>query len=194
MQSRKVFIAVSDSNLLKILKTSLKKAGYSVVGEARDGHAALRMIRTLDPDVVLLDDGLSGENSFEVAQIIEEDRIAPVVLLSDGIQKDFIEMAKDYWVFAFIFKPVEEINLVPAIETAAANFYRLMKLENEVAELKETLETRKLVEKAKGILMNTMQISESEAFRRIQQESMNKSMTMKELANAIILSDGLLSN
>jgi len=188
----RIFIAVADRTLRKKLKNVLAKEGYLITGEAEDGSTALRMVRTLAVDLILLDADLPGMNGLEIARISEEDRIAPVVLISNNWQKNLAEMARDSWIFAFLLKPVDEAVVAPTIETALINYQKLLDLENEIVKLKDALEARKLVERAKGILMKTMNLSEAEAFRRIQRQSMDKCVPMKEIAKAIILSHEML--
>ncbi|GAW92003.1 ANTAR domain-containing response regulator [Calderihabitans maritimus] len=190
----KIFIATNDSSLLKKLKTILTKEGYLVTGEAEEGHIALRMIRSMAPDLVILDVELPGMNGLEIAKIIEEDKLAPVILLTPNWQKDYVEKAKEHWVFAFLVKPVEESSLLPLVEVTLVNFQKMLKLEQEVNRLKETLETRKLVERAKGILMETLGLTEGQAFRRIQKQSMDKCVSMRAIAEAIILAHDISKN
>lgn len=191
MDRSKIFIALADAALRKRIKQILTKEGYLVTGEAEDGPSALRQIRALFPDVVITEAELPGIGGMEVAKIIAEDRLAPVLLVASSWQNDFIQKVRESWVFALVSRPVQASNLVPAVESAMLNFRKIVQLEEEVNKLKETLETRKLVEKAKGILMETLGLSEAEAFRRIQKQSMDKCTSMKAIAEAIILANEL---
>lgn len=183
----KIFIGTGDNNLVKRLKMILQKEGYMITGEAEDGLSCLRTIRRVMPDLVILDKELSGMSGLELAKIIEEDKLAPVILLTPTWDREVFEKAKESWVFAFLVKPVQEGHLLSTASFVIHTFQKMMKLEKEVDKLKDTIETRKVVEKAKGILMKTMKISEDEAYKRIQQQSMDKCIPMKHVAEAIIL-------
>lgn len=187
----KIYIASGDNTLRLALKNLLLREGYAVVGEGEDSSSALRGVRTIIPDLVILDMDLPGMGGLGTARILEEDRITPILLLTPHWQRELIEKAKDFWSLSFGVKPVTEAHLLPAVETAINSFQKMRELEKEVLRLKETLATRKVVEKAKGILMQTLGISEAQAFKRIQQQAMNKSMPMKKIAEAIILSQEL---
>ncbi|KKM10193.1 Fis family transcriptional regulator [Clostridiales bacterium PH28_bin88] len=187
MLGTKIFVASGDETIRRTLKSILTKEGYHVVGEGEDGAGTLRGVRSVIPDLVILDADIPGTSGMEVAKILEEDRLAPIILLTSTWQKELVQKAKEFWVLSFVVKPISDTILLPAVESALATFHRVRNLEKEVAKLKDTLESRKLVEKAKGILMQNLGLSEAQAFRRIQQQSMNKSMTMKAVAEAIIL-------
>ncbi|MEW6662718.1 MAG: ANTAR domain-containing response regulator [Bacillota bacterium] len=187
----KIFIASGDNALRVALKNLLLREGYIVVGEGEDSSSTLRGVRTIIPDLVILDMDLPGMGGLGTAKILEEDRITPILLLTPHWQRELIQKAKEFWSLSFSVKPVTEAHLLPAVEIAINSFQKMRELEKEVSRLKETLETRKVVEKAKGILMQTLGISEAQAFKRIQQQAMNKSMPMKKIAEAIILSQEL---
>jgi len=187
MYGSHIIIADSDTMLQKKLKLILTKAGYSVVGMVEDSLSALKLVRSRDPDLIILDANLPGTGGFEVAKIIGESRIAPVVMLISHYQKEQIQKCKDSWIFAYVVKPVNEDNLLSSIEIALLNYQKMLSLENQVKELKETLESRKIVEKAKGLLMKHLGLSEAEAFKKIQKQSMNKRTSMKAIAEAVIL-------
>lgn len=187
MFGAKILLASQDSSLRRKLKNIFTKTGYSVVGEAEDGTTTLRMVRTMTPDLIILDYELQGLNAIELAKIIEEDRLAPVVIVSSSWDRDLAEKARQSWILAFLVRPINEGNLLAAAEGAMINYERMLKLEQEVFELKDTIETRKIIEKAKGLLMDNFGLSEAEAFRKIQHQSMDKCMPMKQVAEAIIL-------
>jgi response regulator NasT len=191
MSEQRIILVDSDSGWRKNLKSILTKLGYWVVGETGDGLNALKMVRTRQPELVILDAAIPGMDGFEVARIIHEDKLAPVIVLASAYSQAIIEKAKEAKVSALLTKPVDEISILPAIELALANYSEIVKLESKVKELKELLETRKLVEKAKGILMETMGLTESEAFRRMQKQSMNKRISMRQVAEAVILAQNL---
>ncbi|MCL6634782.1 MAG: ANTAR domain-containing protein [Peptococcaceae bacterium] len=191
MGEHRVVIIDSDATWRKNIKAMLAKMGYWVIGEAEDGLTGLKLVRARQPDLVIVEAFLPGMDGHEVARIIHEDKLAPVVLIASSTQQNVIEKAKSAKVFAFLVKPELEYNLIPAVELALANYQEIVKLENQVKELKDTLETRKVIERAKGILMETMGLSEAEAFKRIQRQSMNKRISMRAVAEAIILAHNL---
>jgi AmiR/NasT family two-component response regulator len=183
----RVVIADDESIIRMDLKEMLTHLGYLVVGEAGDGMSAVHMARELRPDLVILDIKMPGLDGVSAAKILTEEQVAPVLLLTAYSQRDLIEGAKDAGVVAYLVKPFREAELLPAIEIAMARFREFEELRDEVDDLKDALETRKLVERAKGILMQTQGLGEAEAFRRIQQISMNTRKPMREVASAILL-------
>ncbi|OIQ60303.1 putative transcriptional regulatory protein pdtaR [Moorella thermoacetica] len=191
MQQAKIFIACADPSARQNLKYMLVREGYLVAGEAPDGSQALRMIRTLQPNLVILDSDLQGTNALEVARVIDEDRVAPIILLASSWHRNLIIRTRDFPVFAYLIKPVQENTLIPAVEAALANYRRVTRLEQEISKLKETLASRKVVERAKGILMDTMGLTEAEAYRRLQRQSMDRCVPMKTIAEAIIVAHEL---
>lgn len=191
MGEQRVVVVDNDAAWRKNIKAILTKMGFYVVGEAEDGLSGLKLVRTRQPDLLIVEAFLPGMDGLEVARIVHEDKLAPVVLTSSSHQQDLIEKAKVARAFAFLVKPVEESSLIPAVELALANYQEVVRLENQLKELKDTLETRKLIERAKGILMETMGLSEAEAFKRIQRQSMNKRISMRAVAEAIILAHNL---
>lgn len=191
MSEQRVIIIENDATWRRSIKAILAKMGYWVIGEAEDGQSGLKMVRSRQPDLVIIEAFLPGLDGYEVAQIINEDKLAPVIMVSSSTKQNIIEKAKAAKVFAFLMKPELESNLIPAVELALTNYQEIIRLENEVKELKETLETRKVIERAKGILMETMGITETDAFKRIQKQSMNKRISMRAVAEAIILAHNL---
>ena len=188
MERTRVIVADDESIIRMDLREMLTNLGYLVVGEAGDGRSAVNLARKLRPDVVIMDIKMPGGiDGIDAAKILTEERIAPVVLLTAYSQRELVERAKEAGVVGYIVKPFRESDLVPAIEVALARFAEFRALEKEVGDLKEALETRKLVDRAKGILMDTQGLTEAEAFRRIQKMSMDTRKPMKEVAEAIIL-------
>ena len=165
----------------------LTNLGYLVVGEVGDGQSAVNLARELQPDVVLMDIKMPDLDGIDAAKILTEEQIAPVVLLTAYSQKDLVDRAKEAGVVGYLVKPFRESDLMPAIEVALARFAEFQTMNQEVADLQNALETRKLVDRAKGILMDTQKLDEQEAFRKIQKMSMNTRKPMKEVAEAIIL-------
>jgi len=183
----RVVIADDESIICMDLREMLGNLGYLVVGEAGDGRSAVNLARELRPDVVLMDIKMPDLDGIEASRMLTEERIAPVVLLTAFSQRDLVERAKEAGVVGYLVKPVQEADLAPAIEIALARFVEFRELEQEVDNLQDQLETRKLVDRAKGILMDTQGLTEAAAFRRIQKMSMNTRKSMKEIAQAIIL-------
>ena len=189
MERTRVIIADDESLVRVDLREALAELGYLIVGEAGDGQSAVNMARELGPDVVVMDIKMPGMDGIEAARILTQEKISPVVLLTAYSQKDLIERAKEAGVVGYLVKPFRETDLAPAIELALARFAEFRALQEEVGNLQEALETRKKVEKAKGILMEKQGMSEAEAFRKIQKMSMNTRKPMKEVAEAIILAN-----
>lgn len=165
----------------------LTNLNYLVVGEVGDGQSAVNLARELKPDVMLMDIKMPDMDGIEAAKILTEEQIAPVVLLTAYSQKDLVDRAKEAGVVGYLVKPFREADLMPAIEVALSRFNEFKQVRQEVADLQNALETRKLVDRAKGILMDLQGLDEQEAFRRIQKMSMNTRKPMKEVAEAIIL-------
>ena len=189
-QERTRLIIADDESLVRTdLREALTELGYLVVGEVGDGQSAVNMARELEPDVVVMDIKMPGLDGIDAARILTQETIAPVVLLTAYSQSELIERATEAGVVGYLVKPFRETDLPPAIELAKARFGEFRALEKEVDNLAEALETRKKVERAKGILMDQHDLTESEAFRKIQKMSMNTRRPMKEVAEAIILAN-----
>ncbi len=187
MERHRVIVADDESIVRMDLREMLDSLGYLVVGEAGDGESAVHLSRELKPDIVIMDIKMPGMDGIDAGRILTEERIAPVLLLTAYSQQDLVERAKEAGVMAYIVKPFHEADLAPAIEVALRRWREFRALEQEVEDLKEALETRKLVDRAKGILMDTQGLSEADAFRRIQKTSMDQRKPMKEVAEAIVL-------
>ncbi len=187
MGEARVVIADPDAQSRKALKSILQQAGHLVTGEAEDGLTALKLIRTRQPDLVILDARMAVMDGSEFAYIVEEDGLAPIILLTSGDQFAIQKETDEQQLFAYAIKPVTEQSLLPVIDIVIKNYTRIRNLEQEVSRLKDVIATRKLVEKAKGILMDSYKMTENEAFKKIQKQSMNKRVSMKSVAKAIIL-------
>jgi AmiR/NasT family two-component response regulator len=189
LERTRVIIADDESLVRTDLREALTELGYLVIGDVGDGQSAVNMARELDPDVVVMDIKMPGMDGIEAAQVLTQEKIAPVVLLTAYSQRELIDRAKEAGVVGYLVKPFRETDLAPAIELAMARFSEFRALEEEVDNLAEALETRKKVERAKGILMDQQGMTETEAFRKIQKMSMNTRRPMKEVAEAIILAN-----
>jgi two-component system, response regulator PdtaR len=187
MDSLKLVIADDEPIIRLDLKKTLENMGHLVIGEAGDGSKAIELARTLKPNIVILDIKMPEVDGIDAAKVITTEGIAPVLLLTAYSQKDLIDRAKDAGVFAYLVKPFKEADLMPAIDIAISRYSEFMELESEVTDLENKLETRKAVDRAKGILMDQYGLKEQEAFRRIQVQSMNTRKSMREIAEAIII-------
>ena len=166
----------------------LEEAGHKVIPEATDGRQALDLTRKLYPDLVIMDVKMPNMDGITAAGIIHEENLAPVLLLTAYSQQDVVEAASSSGVIAYLVKPIKEEQLFPAIEIAISRFGDIQELEAQIARLKETLELRKLVERAKGILMELHGLNEDIAYKKLQQYAMNKRKGIKEVAQAVIKS------
>ncbi|GAA1262144.1 response regulator [Pseudonocardia aurantiaca] len=183
-------LVVEDEALIRLdLTEMLTEEGYVIAGEAGDGEQAVVLARELRPDLVIMDVKMPKVDGIAAAASIVEERIAPVVMLTAFSQRDLIEQARDAGAMAYLVKPFARHELVPAIELAVSRFAEKRALEDEVATLTERLETRKVVDRAKGLLMTRQNMSEPEAFRWIQRTAMDRRTTMKAVAEAVV--DGL---
>ncbi len=187
MERTRVIVADDESLIRMDLREMLTNLGYLVVGEVADGRSAVNQARELRPDVVIMDIKMPDMDGIEAARVLTEERIAPVVLLSAYSQRELVQRAREAGVVAYLVKPYREEELTPAIEVALARFAEFKDLQKQVSDLTEALETRKLVDRAKGILMDKQGLTEAEAFRKIQKMSMDNRKPMKEVAEAIIL-------
>ncbi len=187
MERTRVIIADDESVIRADLREMLTNLNYLVVGEVGDGQSAVNLAREVKPDVVIMDIKMPDMDGIEAARILTREKVAPVLLLTAYSQRELVDRAKEAGVVGYLVKPFREQEVVPAIEVALARFQEFAELEKQVGDLKETLETRKLVDRAKGILMDTQGLTEHEAFRKIQKMSMNTRKPMKEIAEAIVL-------
>jgi response regulator NasT len=164
----------------------LREEGYDVVGEAADGAAAVEQAELLKPDLVVMDVKMPVLDGISAAKKIVETRIAPVLILTAFSQRDLVERARAAGAMAYLVKPFNKSDLVPAIEMALSRHEEITQLEQEVADLTERLETRKLIDRAKGVLQAKFGLSEPDAFRWIQKAAMDKRTTMRDVAQVII--------
>lgn len=187
---RRVLIAEDEALIRLDLSEMLGEEGYEVVGEAGDGEAAVRLAHELRPDLVILDIKMPIMDGLAAAEKIAEANIAPVVILTAFSQRELVERARAVGAMAYLVKPFQRSDLVPAIEIAASRFAEVSALEAEVAGLTERLETRKVVERAKGLLMTNYGMTEPQAFKWIQRTAMDHRMSMREVSDRIIEETG----
>ena len=191
MSTVKILIADDEPIIRLDLRQVLETLGYEVIGEAGDGKQAVELARELKPDICILDVKMPIMDGIEAVVIITDENIAPTILLTAYSDKELIDRAKAAGVFAYLVKPFKPSDLAPTIEVARARFEQNVILGKEVSSLNERLEARKSIDRAKGILMDSHQLNEAEAYRRIQIQSMNLRKTMKEVADAIILAKSI---
>lgn len=187
MMNTRLLIADDEPIIRMDLRGALESQGYEVVADVPDGVQALQMARDLKPDLVILDIKMPGMDGIEAARRLDNEAIAPVVLLTAYNQDDLIQGATDAGVLGYIMKPFQESELSPAIEVALARHRDLDHEKRRCGELEDALETRKTVDRAKGLLMDKEGLSEADAFRKIQKLSMNTRKSMREVADAILL-------
>jgi AmiR/NasT family two-component response regulator len=189
MQQGRVVIADDDAVIRMDLRAMLEEIGHEVVGEADNGETACYLARSLKPDLVILDIMMPKVSGLEAASIINQERLAPVLLLTAYSEAPMIERATEAGVLAYLVKPFRRQELQPAIEIAIARYRELSALEGELDSLQDQMETRKIVGKAKAILMERQGLAEREAFRRLQAQSLSLNKPLREIADAIILAD-----
>ena len=181
-------VVVAEDEALIRLDTveALEDAGYDVVGQAASGQEAIDLTRELRPDVVVMDVKMPGTDGITAATEIAEENLAPVVMLTAFSQQNLVEKAADAGAMAYVVKPFAPEKLLPALEVAISRFDQINTLKDEVTDMKARFEARKRVDRAKGLLMENMGLTESEAFRWIQKTSMDRRLTMQEVADAVI--------
>jgi len=188
----RILIADDEAIRLMTLRTQLRSLGFEVVGEATDGEEAVRLAQEREPDLAILDIKMPGLDGVSAAQRILQHRPIPIILLTAYSEVELVERALEAGVFAYLVKPVTEEDLLPAILLARKRFEEFRMLQEEVQDLREALEARKLIERAKGILMKRLGISEQEAFRRMQVQSQKENRKLVEIARAIITAHGVM--
>jgi response regulator NasT len=183
---RRVVIAEDEALIRMDLAEMLAEEGYDVVAAVEDGEQAVARTEELRPDLVILDVKMPRLDGIAAAQRIASQRIAPVVMLTAFSQRDLVESARDAGAMAYLVKPFGKSDLLPAIEMAVSRFAELQQLEAEVADLSERLETRKVVDRAKGVLQEKLGLSEPDAFRWIQKTAMDLRLSMREVADGVV--------
>lgn len=183
----KTVVVAEDEALIRMdIVEMLRDAGYRVVAEAENGERAVELAQEHTPDLVLMDVKMPVMDGITAAEKIAQERLAPVVLLTAFSQRELVERARDAGAMAYVVKPFTQDDVIPAIEVAMSRFEEITALEDEVADMKEQFATRKLVERAKSLLQTRMGLSEPEAFRWIQKTSMDRRLSMREVAETII--------
>ncbi|MFM2175694.1 MAG: hypothetical protein RLZZ527_770 [Actinomycetota bacterium] len=184
MNPTRILIAEDETLIRLDLAEMLREAGYEVVAEAKNGQEAIELALEHKPDLAILDVKMPILDGISAAEKIID--IAPVLMLTAFSQRDLVERARDAGAMAYVVKPFRLDDLIPAIEIATVRFNQMAALKLEVSELTERLETRKVIDKAKGVLMQALKLSEPEAFRWIQRAAMDRRITMREVADAVL--------
>ncbi|MFJ6214027.1 ANTAR domain-containing response regulator [Streptomyces sp. NPDC092296] len=185
-QITRIVIAEDEALIRLDLKEMLEEEGYTVVGEAGDGAEAVRLAEELRPDLVILDVKMPVLDGLSAAEQIHEAHIAPTLMLTAFSQRELVDRARDAGAMAYVVKPFSKSDLVPAIEMAVSRYTEIRALEEEIGDLTQRLETRKLVDRAKSVLQSKFGLTEPAAFRWIQKTSMDRRMTMRAVAEAVI--------
>ena len=185
-QPPRVLVAEDEALIRFDLVELLNDEGYEVVGQAGDGEAAVEMARELEPDLVVMDVKMPKMDGIAAAEIIASERIAPVVMLTAFSQRDLVEQARQAGAMAYVVKPFDASDVVPAIEIAMARYAEIRALDDEIEDLEERLASRKTVDQAKGILQESLGLTEPEAFRWIQKTAMDLRKSMREVAEGVI--------
>jgi response regulator NasT len=186
MKKLNILIADDEALIRMDVKEMLTEAGHNVIGEGASGEDAIQLARKLKPDFIIMDVKMPGMGGIAAAKTIISESIAPVLLLTAYSQTDIVEQANDAGVLAYLVKPIREEQLFPAIDVAYERFREMQELNKELDNLKSSLETRKLLDRAKGIIMDTYKLNEKDAYRKMQKYCMNKRITMKQLAESIL--------
>ena len=185
--ARKRVLVAEDEAIIRLdLAEMLEEAGYDVVGQASDGEQAVALATSLRPDIVIMDVKMPVMDGISAAEQIGRERICPVVMLTAFSQTELVERARDAGVMAYIVKPFTASDVTPALDIALSRWSELKTLEAEIADLGDRLETRKAVDRAKGVLMTKLKITEADAFRWIQKTAMDRRMSMREVADAVV--------
>ena len=187
MKKKPTVVVAEDEALIRLdLVELLTEEGYHVVGEAGDGEEAVKLARELEPDLVIMDVKMPKMDGISAAEIIAEERIAPIVMLTAFSQRDLVERARDAGAMAYVVKPFGASDVVPAIEIAMGRFQEITAIEEELANLEDRLESRKIIDQAKGILQQDLGLTEPEAFRWIQKTAMDMRKSMRDVAEGVI--------
>jgi len=182
----RVLVAEDEALIRLDLVELLTEEGYEVVAQVGDGEEAVKLAREMEPDLVVMDVKMPVMSGIEAAEIITDERIAPVVMLTAFSQRDLVEQAREAGAMAYVVKPFDASDVIPAIEMAMARFAELRAVEEEAADLAERLESRKLIDQAKGLLQDSFGMTEAEAFRWIQKQAMDMRKSMRDVAEGVL--------
>ena len=183
---KKVLIAEDEALIRLDLVELLTEEGFEVVGQAADGEEAVKLARELEPDLIIMDVKMPGMDGITAAEIIGEERIAPILMLTAFSERELVERARDAGVMGYLVKPFGANEVVPAIEVAIGRFAELRAIEEELANLEDRFESRKIIDQAKGMLQEGLGLTEPEAFRWIQKTAMDLRKSMREVAEGVI--------
>jgi AmiR/NasT family two-component response regulator len=187
-QMKPSIVIVEDESILRMdLKEMIEEAGYRVIGEAGDGEKAIELAHQLKPDLIIMDIKMPKLNGLKASEIISKSLQLPILLLTAYSQRDFVQKAKQANIVGYLVKPITEANLIPAIEIALAQAQRITKYKQDIGSLHKRLEVRKLVEKAKGVLMSQQNLSEESAYQTMRKKSMKKQVSMEQMAHTILM-------
>src|SRR5258708_33096424 len=187
MSDTRILLAEDETISRRDWREMWENLGYAVVGQRGEGWAVGNLARALKPALVLMDIKMPGVDGIAAAETLTQEHVTPVLLLTAYSDKEFVDRAVDAGVMGYLVKPFLEAQLKPAIEVALERWREVRQIEHDLAQTQETLQTRKLVERAKGVLMDSQNLKEAEAFRRIQRLSMHSRKSMREVAEAILL-------
>ncbi|MDO5067485.1 MAG: response regulator [Propionibacteriaceae bacterium] len=182
----KVLVAEDEALIRLDLVELLTDEGFEVIGQAADGEEAVKLARELEPDLIIMDVKMPKLDGITAAETIAEERIAPIVMLTAFSQRDLVERARDAGAMAYVVKPFDATDVVPAIEIAMGRFAEIKAIEEELANLEDRFESRKIIDQAKGMLQEGLGLSEPEAFRWIQKTAMDLRKSMREVAEGVI--------
>jgi AmiR/NasT family two-component response regulator len=183
----RILIVDDEAQVRTSLSETLTSQGYLIVGEANDGTSAVQMSRQLRPDLVIMDITMPNMDGLTAAKIITDEELAPILLIATDSNRDLVIKARDVGAQAYLIKPLREADMMPLIEVTLSRWTEQRKRRHELGQLRERLETRVMIDRAKGILMDSQGLSEQDAFRKIQQLAMNSRKTMREVAQAILI-------
>ncbi len=186
----RVVIAEDEAIIRMDLRETLQEEGYDVVGETGRGDTVVDLIRETTPDLAILDIKMPGADGLEAARVINAERLCAVLMLTAFSQREVVEEARDAGALAFLVKPFQKSDLIPAIEVAMGRFRELSSLSGEVEALGDQLESRKVIDRAKGVLIDEVGLSEADAFSFIQKTAMSGRTRMRDVADRIL--DGSL--
>ncbi len=191
MESARILVAMNNVSSANKLRAVLNAVGYQVVDQVDNANDALRKLINLRPDLAVMEYDLSPQNSIEIAKIAIEDKLCDVILIASNEQKGSLEYLKAEYDLVVVAKPLHKETFLNTVDLVIKNRKKVLALEKKIEDLQETIETRKEVEQAKGHLMKNLNLTEEEAFRMIQKQSMNRGIKMKEIAKAINLTYNL---